>query len=43
MFIDAATAFLEAFRALDAGILDVQTAVDTLAAELADGEDDRET
>lgn len=43
MFIDAATVFLEAFRALDAGVLDVQTAVDTLEAELADGEDDRET
>jgi hypothetical protein len=43
MFIDAATGFLEAFRALDAGVLDVQTAVDTLEAELADGEDDRET
>jgi hypothetical protein len=43
MFVDAATAFLETFRALDAGIPDVQTAVATLEAELADGEDGRET
>ena len=43
MFIDAATAFLEAFRELDAGIRDVQTAVATLEAELADGENGRET
>jgi hypothetical protein len=28
--------FLEAFRALEAGILDAQTEVDTLEAELAD-------
>ena len=43
MFIDAATAFLEAFRELESGIRDVQTAVATLEAELADGENGRET
>ena len=36
MFVDAAVDFLEAFRALDAGILDVQAEVDTLAEESAD-------
>ena len=42
MFVDAATAFLEAFRELDAGLLDVQTAVDTLEAEMGDTEAGRE-
>jgi hypothetical protein len=36
MLVDAAVDFLEAFRALEAGILDAQTEVDTLEAELAD-------
>ncbi len=39
MFVDAAVDLLEAFRALEAGILDVQTDVDTLEAEMADDED----
>jgi hypothetical protein len=38
MFVDAAVDFLEAFRALDAGILDVQAEVDMLAAESVDDE-----
>ena len=42
MFVDAATAFLEAFRALESGILDVQAEVDTLEAEMADDEDGRD-
>jgi hypothetical protein len=33
---------LEAFRALDAGILDVQAEVDTLEAEMAEDADGRE-
>src|SRR5207245_7010410 len=36
MFVDAAVDLLEAFRALEAGILDVQTEVDTLEEEMAD-------
>jgi hypothetical protein len=36
MFVDAAVDLLEAFRALESGILDVQTEVDTLAEEMAD-------
>ncbi len=36
MFVDAAVDLLEAFRALEAGILDVQAEVDTLEAEMAD-------
>ena len=36
MFVDAAVDVLEAFRALESGILDAQTEVDTLEAELAD-------
>jgi hypothetical protein len=39
MLVDAATDFLEAFRELEAGILDAQGDVDTLEAELADDED----
>ncbi len=39
MFVDAAGDFLEAFRALDAGILAVQAEVDTLEAAMADDED----
>ena len=34
MFVDAAVDLLEAFRALEAGILDVQAEVDTLEAEI---------
>jgi len=34
MFVDAAVDLLEAFRALASGILDVQTEVETLAAEI---------
>jgi len=39
MFVDAAVDLLEAFRALDSGILDVQAEVDTLEAEMAEDED----
>ncbi len=39
MFIDAAVDLLEAFRALDAGLLDVQAEVDSLEAAMADDED----
>jgi hypothetical protein len=42
MFVDAAVDLLDAFRALEAGILDVQADVDTLAAELADDENGRD-
>src|SRR5215475_7278010 len=42
MFVDAAVDLLEAFRALESGLLDAQTEVDTLEAELADDEDGRE-
>src|SRR5215468_694029 len=34
MFVDAAVDLLEAFRALEAGILDVQAEVDALEAEI---------
>jgi hypothetical protein len=36
MFVDAAVDVLEAFRALESGILDVQADVDTLEEEMAD-------
>jgi hypothetical protein len=36
MFVDAVVDLLEAFRTLDAGILDVQAEVDTLEAEMVD-------
>jgi hypothetical protein len=36
MSVDAAVELLEAFRALESGILDVQAEVDTLEAEMAD-------
>jgi hypothetical protein len=36
MFVDAAVDLLEAFRELEAGILDVQAEVDTLEEELVD-------
>ncbi len=39
MFVDAVVDLLEAFRALDAGILDVQAEVDTLEAEMGDDAD----
>ena len=42
MFVDAATALLEAFRELESGILDVQMEVDTLEAGMGDDEDSRE-
>ena len=42
MLVDAAVDFLEAFRALEAGLLDAQTEVDTLEEELADDENGRE-
>src|SRR5215510_13255200 len=42
MLVDAAVDFLEAFRALEAGILDAQTEVDTLEAEMEDDEDGQE-
>ena len=42
MFVDAAVDLLEAFRALASGILDVQTEVETLAAEIGDDENGRE-
>ena len=35
MFVDAAVDLLDAFRELEAGILDVQAEVDTLEAEIA--------
>jgi hypothetical protein len=36
MLVDAAADFLQAFRALESGLLDAQADVDTLAAEMAD-------
>ena len=42
MFVDAAVDFLEAFQALEAGILDVQAEVNSLEAELTDDENGRE-
>ena len=39
MFVDAAVDLLEAFRALEAGLLDVQAEVDSLEAAIEDGED----
>src|SRR5215510_4275803 len=39
MFVDAAVDFLEAFRALEAGILDVQAEVDALEAEIEEEDD----
>src|SRR5207302_4324086 len=39
MFVDAAVDVLEAFRALETGILDVQTEVNILEAEIADDAD----
>jgi len=42
MLVDAAVDFLEAFRELDAGILDAQADVDTLEAEMADAEESRD-
>src|SRR5438094_4174912 len=41
MFVDAAVDLLEAFRALESGILDVQAEVDALEAEREE-EDDHE-
>jgi len=38
MLVDAATAFREAFRALESGLLDAQADVDTLAAAIEDEE-----
>jgi chromosome segregation ATPase len=42
MLVDAATAFREAFRELEAGLLDAQADVDTLEAEIEDDADGRE-
>src|SRR5437667_10849195 len=42
MFVDAAVDLLEAFRALESGLLDVQAEVNSLEAELTDDEDGRE-
>jgi hypothetical protein len=42
MFVDAAVDLLDAFRGLEAGILDVQAEVNSLEAELTDDEDGRE-
>jgi hypothetical protein len=42
LLVDTAVDFLEAFRALDAGLLDAQAEVDTLEAERADDADGRE-
>src|SRR5262249_22767236 len=42
MFVDAAVDVLEAFRALESGILDVQADVDTLETEMADDENGRD-
>jgi hypothetical protein len=42
MFVDAAVDLLEAFRDLEAGILDVQAEVNSLEAELTDDENGRE-
>ena len=42
MLVDAAVDFLEAFRELDAGILDAQAEVDALEAETADNEESRD-
>ena len=39
MFVDAAVDLLEAFRALEAGLLDVQVEVDSLEAAMEDDED----
>jgi len=39
MFVDAAVDLLEAFRALEAGLLDVQAEVDSLEAAMEDDED----
>ena len=43
MFVDAAVDLLEAFRDLEAGILDVQAEVDTLTEEMADDENGHDT
>gem|GEM_PF-2416626 len=39
MFVDAAVELLGAFRALEAGLLDVQAEVDSLEAAMEDDED----
>lgn len=43
MLVDAATAFREAFRELEAGLLDAQAEVDTLEAEIEDDTDGPQT
>src|SRR2546427_11212110 len=40
MLVDAATAFHEAFRELESGLLDAQADVDTLEAAIEDDADD---
>jgi uncharacterized small protein (DUF1192 family) len=42
MFVDAAVDFLEAFRELESGLLDVQAEVDMLEAEMEDKENSRD-
>ena len=42
LLVDTAVDFLEAFRALEAGLCDAQAEVDTLEAERADDADGRE-
>jgi hypothetical protein len=42
MFVDAAVDLLEAFRALESGILDVQADVDALETEMADDDNGRD-
>jgi predicted RNase H-like nuclease (RuvC/YqgF family) len=42
MLVDAATAFREAFRELEAGLLDAQADVDTLEAEIEDEDNGQE-
>ena len=40
MLVDAAVDFLEAFRDLEAGLLDAQADADSLEAEMGDDEED---
>ena len=42
MFVDAAVDLLEAFRALESGILDVQADIDALETEMADDDNSRD-
>src|SRR5215831_5806592 len=42
MFVDAAVDLLEAFRALESGILDVQADIDALETEMADDDNSQD-